>query len=166
MSIIGSKDSIHQLERNTQVTIYWLRAGHCRLHQYLRKMGLHPTALCECGLSEQMPEHILQTWPNMSSRQHYWPQPNAIKTKLWGTMEDLRKTTNFVECHGLRVWMVMAERRRRRRRRLPHLKTTWAGSHSNTGYFWLGGKDPGNNRTWPVTLNEWMDSFTEPTGIA
>jgi hypothetical protein len=35
-------------------------------------MGLHPTALHECGLSEQTPEHILQTCPNMSSRQHFW----------------------------------------------------------------------------------------------
>jgi hypothetical protein len=26
------KDSIHQLERNAQVTIYRLRTGHCRLH--------------------------------------------------------------------------------------------------------------------------------------
>jgi hypothetical protein len=28
--------------------------------------------------------------------------------------EDLRKTTNFVEYHSLRVWVVMTERRRRR----------------------------------------------------
>jgi hypothetical protein len=39
------KDCIHQLERNAQVTIYRLRTGHCRLHQHLMKMGLHPTAL-------------------------------------------------------------------------------------------------------------------------
>jgi hypothetical protein len=66
-------------------------------------MGLHPTALCECRLGEQTPEHILQTCPNMSSRQHFWPEPTVLKTKLWGTPEDLRKTTNFVEYHGLRV---------------------------------------------------------------
>jgi hypothetical protein len=42
------------------------------------------------------------------------PVPTALKTKLWGTPEDLRKTTNFVEYHGLNVGMVMAERRRRR----------------------------------------------------
>jgi hypothetical protein len=58
------------------------RGHYCRLHQHLRKMGLHPTALCECGLSEQTPEHILQTCPNMSSRQHFWPEPSALKTKL------------------------------------------------------------------------------------
>jgi hypothetical protein len=54
--------------------------------------------LCECGLSEQTPEHILQTCPNMSRRQHFWPEPiTALKTKLCGTADDLRKTTNFVE---------------------------------------------------------------------
>jgi hypothetical protein len=89
------KDSIHQLERNAQVTIYRLHTGHCRLHQQLMKMVLHPTALCECGHSEQTPEDILQTCPNMSSRQHFWPGPTVLKTKLWGTVEDLRKTTNF-----------------------------------------------------------------------
>jgi hypothetical protein len=69
-----------------------------RLHQHQRKMGLHPSALCECGLSdEQMPEHILQTCPNMSSWQHFWPEPTALKTKLWGTADDMRKTNNFVE---------------------------------------------------------------------
>jgi hypothetical protein len=52
--------------------------------QHLRKMGLHRTSLCKCGLSEQMPEHILQTCPNMSSRQHFWPELTALKTKLWG----------------------------------------------------------------------------------
>jgi hypothetical protein len=66
-------------------------------------MGLHPTALCECGLSEQMSEHILQTCPNMSSRQYFWLEPTALKTNLWETAEDLRKTTNFVEYHGLKI---------------------------------------------------------------
>jgi hypothetical protein len=53
---------MHEIDYN----IYRLRTRHCRLRQHLRKMGLHPTALCECGLSEQTPEHILQTCPNMS----------------------------------------------------------------------------------------------------
>jgi hypothetical protein len=66
--------------------------------------SIHPTALCECGLGEQIPEHILQTSPNMSNRQHSWPEPTALKTKLWGTADDLRKTTNFVKYHGLRIW--------------------------------------------------------------
>jgi hypothetical protein len=60
----AKKDCIHQLERNAQVTIY--RTGHCWLHQHLRKIGLHPTALCEFELSEVTPQHILQTCPNMS----------------------------------------------------------------------------------------------------
>jgi hypothetical protein len=55
----------------------------------------------------------LHVCPNMSSRQHFWPEPTTRKTKLWGIAEDPRKTTNFVEYHGLRVWMVMAERWRR-----------------------------------------------------
>jgi hypothetical protein len=89
----------YQLPRSQYIDF----AQDIALHQHPRKMGLHPTALCECGLSEQTPEHILQMCPNMSSRQHFWPEPTALKTKLWGTVEDRRKTTNFVEYHGLRV---------------------------------------------------------------
>jgi hypothetical protein len=39
----------------------------------------------------------------MSSQQHFWLKSTALKTKIWGTAEDLRKTTNFVEYHGLKV---------------------------------------------------------------
>jgi hypothetical protein len=39
----------------------------------------------------------------MSSQQHFWLEPTGLKTKLWGTPDDLRKTTNFVDYHGLRV---------------------------------------------------------------
>jgi hypothetical protein len=61
----------------------------------------------------------------MSSRQHFWPEPTALKTKLWGTAGDLGKTTNFVEYHGLRVWMVIAERRRRRIEKVQFWTTKW-----------------------------------------
>ncbi|XP_064622569.1 ribonuclease H-like [Lineus longissimus] len=54
------KDSIHQLDRKGQVSIYRLRTGHCKLHQRLKRLGLHPTASCECGLSDQTPRYILQ----------------------------------------------------------------------------------------------------------
>ena len=99
----AEKDGIHQLERKGQVTIYRLRTGHCRLHKHMRKLGLCPTALCECGLGNQTPEHILQTCPKMTSRQHFWPEPTTLQTKLWGTAEDLQKTADFVEHHHLRV---------------------------------------------------------------
>jgi hypothetical protein len=38
--------------------------------------------------------------PNMASRQHVWPEPTALKTKIWETADDRRKTTNFVEHQG------------------------------------------------------------------
>ena len=97
------KDSIHQLERRGQVLIYRLRTGHCRLRQHMRKLGLRTSATCECGC-EETPEHILQTCPNLSSsRQHFWPEPSSLVTKLWGTVTDLQRTIDFIEHHGFDV---------------------------------------------------------------
>jgi hypothetical protein len=57
-------------------------------------LGLHPTAVCECGLSDQTPEHILQTFPIMhvmTSRQHFRPDLTTLKTKLWGSAHGERR---------------------------------------------------------------------------
>jgi hypothetical protein len=45
--------------------------------------NLHPTALCECGLREQMPEHILQTSPQHVKSAAllagaHWPNDQAL----------------------------------------------------------------------------------------
>ena len=66
-------------------------------------MGLRPTALYECGLANQTPEHILQNCPEMSSRQTFWPEPTSLAIKLWGTVMDLQKTVDFVQNHNLEV---------------------------------------------------------------
>jgi hypothetical protein len=58
---------------------------------------------------------------DLPSRQHFWPETTALKTKLWGTVDDRRKTTNFVEHQGLRVWLVMTERRRKRMLEIPSI---------------------------------------------
>jgi hypothetical protein len=72
LSTSGWKDSNHQLETEKRPSVYQLRTGHCQ--QHLRKHRLHPTALCECGLSDSPPEHILQTYLIMTSRQHVWTE--------------------------------------------------------------------------------------------
>jgi hypothetical protein len=47
------------------------------------------SAECVQPFSDQTPEHSLQTCPIMTSRQHCWPEPTTLKTKLWGTADDL-----------------------------------------------------------------------------
>ena len=65
-------------------------------------MGLADTAHCECGAVEQTPEHILQTCPLYEERrQQTWDEDTPVKTKLWGTVDDLRRTANFIGSLGL-----------------------------------------------------------------
>jgi hypothetical protein len=48
------------------------RTLHGRLHQHLRTLGTLPNCIdvCECGISDQTSEHILQTCPVMTSREY------------------------------------------------------------------------------------------------
>ena len=90
-------DHINRLERREQTTIFRLRTGHCGLKKHMKRMGLADTAHCECGADEQTPEHILQTCPLYEERrQQTWDEDTPVRTKLWGTVDDLRRTANFI----------------------------------------------------------------------
>ena len=67
-------------------------------------MGLAESAHCECGSDEQTPEHILQTCPLFEDRrQQTWEEDTPFGTKLWGNVDDLRRTANFVGSLGLTI---------------------------------------------------------------
>jgi hypothetical protein len=101
---------------------YLARSGDDIGEKFPRAIGLLPSCNaeeCECGLSEQTPEHILQTCPNMSSRQNFWLEPTALKTKLWGTPDDLRKAIPDLTwgklCRVSRIEGLIGHDRRRRK---------------------------------------------------
>ena len=97
-------DHINKLERREQTTIFRLRTGHCGLKKHMKKMGLAETAHCECGADEQTPAHILQTCPLFEDRRlQTWDEDTPIETKLWGNIDDLRRTANFVGSLGLTI---------------------------------------------------------------
>ncbi|XP_048778819.2 uncharacterized protein LOC125682098 [Ostrea edulis] len=93
------QDSYHHLSRPEQTVIFRLRTGHNRLNKHLnRVMKVVPSPMCPCGEAEQDTTHILQTCKNHQAlRQRIWPLPTTIQEKLFGTVEDLQKTTRFVE---------------------------------------------------------------------
>ena len=63
------------------------------------------TSLCECGQADQTPDHILQSCSIYTERhQLTWLQNADLATKLWGSAEDLYRTTGFVESTGLKIW--------------------------------------------------------------
>ena len=99
-----STDPINRLARHEQTTIFRLRTGHCGLRAHLKRIGIMDSALCDCKEAEQTVHHILQDCPIWRKQRHQlWPQGEPTTNKLWGTAEDLRRTTQFMTTCGLRV---------------------------------------------------------------
>ena len=98
-------DSYHQLSGADQVVIFRLRTGHNRLRWHLRqKLHLIPSPTCTCGEAEQTSEHVLQDCQDLQSlRQVVWPVPVPVHDKLYGPVEALRRTANFISRAGLQV---------------------------------------------------------------
>ena len=74
------------------------------LWAHLKQTGIMNSALCNCKEAEQTVHHILRDcsiWRRQ--RHHLWPQDESTTNKLWGTVEDLHCTTQFLATCGQRV---------------------------------------------------------------
>ena len=102
---IGTEDnSIHQLDREAQVTIFRLRTGHCQLLSHLHRLKISHSDKCPCRTGPQTPNHILQSCPTFDAlRCQTWPSPEDANRKLWGPVETLRQTADFVLLTGLKI---------------------------------------------------------------
>jgi ribonuclease HI/endonuclease/exonuclease/phosphatase family metal-dependent hydrolase len=99
------QDSYHELTRKQQVIIFRLRTGHNRLnHHMCTRFRRTPSPLCSCGTAEQTTEHILQDCPGLQRlREQMWPQETTLRDKLYGTVEALQRTADFVMNSNLQV---------------------------------------------------------------
>ena len=74
------------------------------LRTHLKRIGILDSALCDCKEAEQAVHHILQDCPIRRKQRHqFWPQDESTTNKLWGTAEDLRRTTQLLATCGLRI---------------------------------------------------------------
>lgn len=98
-------DAYHNLTRQDQVIIFRLRTGHNRLNQHLyRKMKVVSSPLCSCEKAEQDTRHILQDCGALRQlREEVWPSPIPLEEKLYGPLEALQATANFIERSDLLV---------------------------------------------------------------
>ena len=91
-----NQDALHQLLRHQQTTIFRLRTDHCRLTNHLKRTGVKTSAQCPCGEANQTPEHYLQSCSLYhQARQQIWPTCVSLKTKLWGSANDLFLTSKY-----------------------------------------------------------------------
>jgi ribonuclease HI len=100
-----SEDAYHHLSRPEQVTIFRLRTGHNRLNQHMyRRFHLTTSPACPCGEAEQTTEHILQCCSTYQLlREEIWPLSTSFLEKLYGPVEELQKTTDFILRTALQV---------------------------------------------------------------
>lgn len=91
-------DSYHLLGREEQVKIFRLRTGHNRLNYHLHtKLGIGQSGECPCNQGPMTTHHVLQSCPqHAATRREVWPIPATMDTKLYGTLEDLRRTAAFI----------------------------------------------------------------------
>ena len=88
----------HQLSRTDQVLIFRLRTGHNRLnHHMYTKFKIGQSEYCPCQTSSMTTEHLLQECPlHNILRTNFWPQPETLEIKLYGSLTDLQRTASFV----------------------------------------------------------------------
>lgn len=98
-------DAYHMLNRPEQVVMVRLCSGHNRLNAHMcRKYKLVPSPLCPCGEEDQTAELILQRCKRYDQeREATWPQGATIQQKLYGDVDDLRRTTTFIADAGVVV---------------------------------------------------------------
>ena len=99
-----NQDALHQLARHQQTIIFRLRTGHCRLNSHLKRIGVKTSAQCPCGEADQTAERYLQSCSlHLQARQQIWPTCVSLKTKLWGSAEDLFLTSRYAALTGERI---------------------------------------------------------------
>ena len=98
------QDALHKLTRPEQTVIFRLRTGHCGLKSHLKRIGIKPTALCDCGEADQTPQHFLQSCLLFNrERRQIWPVTTSMDAKLRGSVEELRMTTQYTALTELRI---------------------------------------------------------------
>ena len=71
------------------------------LYKHLSRSALSPYAsspTCNCGLEDQTAEHILQSrYPFLqTARTNLWPTAVQLRTKFYGSKEELEKTATVI----------------------------------------------------------------------
>ena len=75
-----------------------------RLNSHLKRIGARTSAQCPCGEADQTPEHSLQSCTLYQQARHQiWPTCVSLKTKLWGSAEDLFLTSKYAALTGERI---------------------------------------------------------------
>lgn len=98
-------DAFLKLPRQSQNIIFRLRTGHNKLRQHMfRKLRIGDSEMCPCGTAAENAEHVLQSCPLYNqARTGIWPQEASLEDKLFGGLDQLSATVQFISAIGLAV---------------------------------------------------------------
>ena len=96
-------NSLHKLNRTEQVILFRFRTGHNRLNAHMyNKFNVGEPEMCPCNADIMTAEHLLQHCPlHDVMRRDTWPDPMLLRDKLYGNLEELRRTAAFVRITGI-----------------------------------------------------------------
>ena len=97
----NQSDSLHKLNRTEQVILFRFRTGHRRLNAHMyNKFKVGESEMCPCNADIMTAEHLLQHCRlHDAMRRDTWPEPTLLRDKLYGNLEELRRTAAFVNRH-------------------------------------------------------------------
>ena len=83
--------------RTGLVILFRLRTGHNRLNAHMyNKFKVGQSEMCPCYADIMTAEHLLQHCPlHVAMRWDMWPEPTLLRDKLYGNLEELRRTAAF-----------------------------------------------------------------------
>ena len=104
-SNFNQSDSLHKLNRPEQVILFRMRLGLNRLNAHMnKKVKVGESEICPCNSDLITAERVLQHCQlHDALRRDMWPEPMPLRDKLYGSMEELRKTAAFVRVTGISV---------------------------------------------------------------
>ena len=88
-----------------QGNLFRMRTGHNRLNAHMySKFKVGESEMCPCNADNMVAEHLLQHGQlHDALRRDMWPEPKPLRGKLYGSLEELKRTTAFVRATGIYV---------------------------------------------------------------
>ena len=69
-----------------------------------KKFKVGESEMCPCNAGIMTAEHLLQHCRlHDAMRRDMWPEPTLLRAKLYGNLEELRRTAAFVRTTGISI---------------------------------------------------------------
>ena len=92
------RDAMNHLNRADQCLIFQFRTQHAKTNLHLNRINpLHEPHCRLCSAPYETPQHILLQCPKLNRhRQELLPLNSSIQTALYGSLEQLKKTSELI----------------------------------------------------------------------